>query len=115
MRGSTVSAEATPWLVRVRFLWLVQVGFGELLVRVEESLVFRVVRIVVIGLALAIDVARVLQQLGVEGEVRLRPGDGERGHRGAGALEGLGAVGAYKALSNYTQLGGVLTVFTVDQ
>jgi alcohol dehydrogenase (cytochrome c) len=24
---------------------------------------------------------------------------------------GLGAVGAYKALSNYTQLGGVLTVF----
>src|SRR3954447_13731681 len=25
--------------------------------------------------------------------------------------EGLGAVGAYKALSNYTQLGGVLTVF----
>ena len=28
--------------------------------------------------------------------------------------EGLGAVGAYKALSSYTQLGGVLTVFTVD-
>ena len=27
---------------------------------------------------------------------------------------GLGAVGAYKALSNYTQLGGVLTVFAVD-
>jgi len=27
---------------------------------------------------------------------------------------GLGAVGAYKQLSNYTQLGGVLTVFTVD-
>jgi alcohol dehydrogenase (cytochrome c) len=27
---------------------------------------------------------------------------------------GLGAVGAYKALSNYTQLGGVLTVFSVD-
>ncbi|MEX2009252.1 MAG: methanol/ethanol family PQQ-dependent dehydrogenase [Dongiaceae bacterium] len=26
---------------------------------------------------------------------------------------GLGAVGAYKALSNYTQLGGVLTVFTL--
>jgi alcohol dehydrogenase (cytochrome c) len=24
---------------------------------------------------------------------------------------GLGAVGAYKQLSNYTQLGGVLTVF----
>jgi alcohol dehydrogenase (cytochrome c) len=24
---------------------------------------------------------------------------------------GLGAVGAYKSLSNYTQLGGVLTVF----
>jgi glucose dehydrogenase len=28
---------------------------------------------------------------------------------------GLGAVGAYKALSQYTQLGGVLTVFTVEQ
>jgi alcohol dehydrogenase (cytochrome c) len=27
---------------------------------------------------------------------------------------GLGAVGAYKALSNYTQLGGVLTVFSVE-
>jgi alcohol dehydrogenase (cytochrome c) len=27
---------------------------------------------------------------------------------------GLGAVGAYKALSNYTQLGGVLTVFGLD-
>jgi len=27
--------------------------------------------------------------------------------------EGLGAVGAYKALSNYTQLGGVLTVFAL--
>ena len=27
---------------------------------------------------------------------------------------GLGAVGAYKQLSNYTQLGGVLTVFGVD-
>ena len=26
---------------------------------------------------------------------------------------GLGAVGAYKALNNYTQLGGVLTVFTL--
>ncbi len=28
--------------------------------------------------------------------------------------DGLGAVGAYRALSNYTQLGGTLTVFTVD-
>jgi len=28
--------------------------------------------------------------------------------------EGLGAVGAYRALSSYTQLGGQLTVFTVD-
>ncbi len=28
--------------------------------------------------------------------------------------DGLGAVGAYKALSNYTQLGGSLTVFAVD-
>lgn len=28
--------------------------------------------------------------------------------------DGLGAVGAYKALSNYTQLGGQLTVFTLD-
>jgi PQQ-dependent dehydrogenase (methanol/ethanol family) len=28
--------------------------------------------------------------------------------------DGLGAVGAYKALSSYTQLGGVLTVFSVD-
>jgi lanthanide-dependent methanol dehydrogenase len=26
---------------------------------------------------------------------------------------GLGAVGAYKSLSDYTQLGGVLTVFTL--
>ena len=30
-----------------------------------------------------------------------------------GDTEGLGAVGAYKALSDYTQLGGVLTVFTL--
>jgi alcohol dehydrogenase (cytochrome c) len=30
-----------------------------------------------------------------------------------GEQEGLGAVGAYKSLSNYTQLGGVLTVFTL--
>jgi PQQ-dependent dehydrogenase (methanol/ethanol family) len=29
--------------------------------------------------------------------------------------DGLGAVGAYKALANYTQLGGVLTVFTLAQ
>jgi PQQ-dependent dehydrogenase (methanol/ethanol family) len=29
--------------------------------------------------------------------------------------EGLGAVGAYKALSNYTQLGGVLTVFGLPE
>lgn len=28
--------------------------------------------------------------------------------------DGLGAVGAYKSLSNYTQLGGVLTVFSVE-
>jgi alcohol dehydrogenase (cytochrome c) len=28
--------------------------------------------------------------------------------------DGLGAVGAYKALSNYTQLGGVLTVFGIE-
>jgi alcohol dehydrogenase (cytochrome c) len=28
--------------------------------------------------------------------------------------EGLGAVGAYKALANYTQLGGVLTVFALS-
>ena len=27
--------------------------------------------------------------------------------------DGLGAVGAYKALANYTQLGGVLTVFAL--
>jgi alcohol dehydrogenase (cytochrome c) len=30
-----------------------------------------------------------------------------------GDNEGLGAVGAYRALSNYTQLGGVLTVFAL--
>ncbi len=30
-----------------------------------------------------------------------------------GDTDGLGAVGAYKALSNYTQLGGVLTVFAL--
>jgi alcohol dehydrogenase (cytochrome c) len=29
--------------------------------------------------------------------------------------DGLGAVGAYKALANYTQLGGVLTVFSLPQ
>ena len=29
--------------------------------------------------------------------------------------DGLGAVGAYKALSNYTQLGGVLTVFGLPE
>jgi hypothetical protein len=28
---------------------------------------------------------------------------------------GLGAVGAYKALANYTQLGGVLTVFGLPE
>ena len=28
--------------------------------------------------------------------------------------DGLGAVGAYKSLSSYTQLGGVLTVFGLD-
>ena len=27
--------------------------------------------------------------------------------------DGLGAVGAYKALADYTQLGGVLTVFAL--
>jgi PQQ-dependent dehydrogenase (methanol/ethanol family) len=32
----------------------------------------------------------------------------------AGDTDGLGAVGAYKQLSNYTQLGGVLTVFGLD-
>ena len=32
-----------------------------------------------------------------------------------GANEGLGAVGAYKALSSYTQLGGQLTVFTLAE
>jgi PQQ-dependent dehydrogenase (methanol/ethanol family) len=31
----------------------------------------------------------------------------------AGDTEGLGAVGAYKSLSSYTQLGGMLTVFTL--
>ncbi|MCB1639131.1 MAG: hypothetical protein KDI15_09810, partial [Thiothrix sp.] len=30
-----------------------------------------------------------------------------------GDTEGLGAVGAYKTLSAYTQLGGVLTVFSL--
>ena len=30
-----------------------------------------------------------------------------------GDSEGLGAVGAYKALKNHTQLGGVLTVFSL--
>jgi glucose dehydrogenase len=30
-----------------------------------------------------------------------------------GDTDGLGAVGAYKALNKYTQLGGVLTVFTL--
>lgn len=31
-----------------------------------------------------------------------------------GDTDGLGAVGAYKGLSSYTSLGGVLTVFTLD-
>jgi len=30
-------------------------------------------------------------------------------------IAGLGAVGAYKALANYTQLGGVLTVFGLPE
>jgi len=30
-----------------------------------------------------------------------------------GETDGLGAVGAYKSLSAYTQLGGVLTVFAL--
>jgi len=30
-----------------------------------------------------------------------------------GDTDGLGAVGAYKALSQHTQLGGVLTVFAL--
>ncbi len=29
--------------------------------------------------------------------------------------DGLGAVGAYKALSNYTALGGTMTVFTLPE
>ncbi len=32
-----------------------------------------------------------------------------------GDQEGLGAVGAYKSLSQYTQLGGTLTVFSLEQ
>jgi alcohol dehydrogenase (cytochrome c) len=32
-----------------------------------------------------------------------------------GDTEGLGAVGAYKSLNKYTQLGGVLTVFTLPE
>ncbi len=32
----------------------------------------------------------------------------------ANDTDGLGAVGAYKQLSNYTQLGGVMTVFSVE-
>ncbi len=32
-----------------------------------------------------------------------------------GDQEGLGAVGAYKSLAQYTQLGGTLTVFTLEQ
>ena len=31
------------------------------------------------------------------------------------SAEGLGAVGAYKAFANYTQLGGVLTVFGLPE
>ena len=31
-----------------------------------------------------------------------------------GDTDGLGAVGAYKSLSRYTSLGGVMTVFTLD-
>jgi hypothetical protein len=30
-----------------------------------------------------------------------------------GETEGLGAVGAYRALDNFTQLGGVMTVFAL--
>jgi alcohol dehydrogenase (cytochrome c) len=31
----------------------------------------------------------------------------------SGENEGLGAVGAYRSLADYTQLGGVLTVFAL--
>jgi alcohol dehydrogenase (cytochrome c) len=31
-----------------------------------------------------------------------------------GDTDGLGAVGAYRQLSNYTQLGGVMTVFGLE-
>ena len=31
-----------------------------------------------------------------------------------GDTDGLGAVGAYKSLSKYTSLGGVMTVFSLD-
>jgi PQQ-dependent dehydrogenase (methanol/ethanol family) len=40
----------------------------------------------------------------------------DQGHKGAGTAvdtAGLGAVGAYKSLSDYTQLGGALTVFAL--
>jgi alcohol dehydrogenase (cytochrome c) len=40
----------------------------------------------------------------------------DQGHQGPGAAvdtAGLGAVGGYKSLADYTQLGGVLTVFAL--
>ena len=44
---------------------------------------------------------------------RRRLGRYRHGGGPAGRTEGLGAVGAYKSLSDYTQLGGVLTVFAL--
>jgi alcohol dehydrogenase (cytochrome c) len=32
-----------------------------------------------------------------------------------GDTDGLGAVGAYRRLSDFTQLGGVMTVFTLPE
>ena len=45
---------------------------------------------------------------------RRRLGRHRHGGRAGNDTDGLGAVGAYKQLSNYTQLGGVMTVFGVE-
>jgi alcohol dehydrogenase (cytochrome c) len=62
-----------------------------------------------------IGMAAGLTEAGAAGEWQTAVAGGRATPTGERAIStaGLGAVGAYKALSNYTQLGGVLTVFAL--
>jgi lanthanide-dependent methanol dehydrogenase len=62
-----------------------------------------------------IGMAAGLTEAGAAGEWQTAVAGGRATPTGERAIStaGLGAVGAYKALSNYTQLGGVLTVFSL--